>query len=74
MLSDLYFKSSNFHLCQTGSNNTIGLNRNIDKIPFHPYFTIKDVVGFIILIKLLTEPLANANSLLFYLSKRKNIP
>lgn len=40
-------------LHQTGSNNPIGLNRNIDKIPFHPYFTIKDVVGFIILIILL---------------------
>nr|YP_009373401.1 cytochrome b [Periplaneta australasiae]AQD17621.1 cytochrome b [Periplaneta australasiae] len=40
-------------LHQTGSNNPIGLNSNIDKIPFHPYFTIKDVVGFIILIMLL---------------------
>ena len=27
-----------------------GLNRNIDTIPFHPYFSIKDTVGFIILI------------------------
>nr|YP_054494.1 cytochrome b [Periplaneta fuliginosa]BAD32640.1 cytochrome b [Periplaneta fuliginosa] len=41
-------------LHQTGSNNPIGLNSNVDKIPFHPYFTIKDVVGFIILIMLLT--------------------
>nr|AVN68002.1 cytochrome b [Cosmozosteria sp. B117] len=41
-------------LHQTGSNNPIGLNSNIDKIPFHPYFTIKDLVGFIILIMLLT--------------------
>nr|YP_009539548.1 cytochrome b [Periplaneta brunnea]AYF57432.1 cytochrome b [Periplaneta brunnea] len=41
-------------LHQTGSNNPIGLNSNIDKIPFHPYFTIKDIVGFIILIMLLT--------------------
>lgn len=41
-------------LHQTGSNNPTGLNRNIDKIPFHPYFTIKDVVGFLILIILLT--------------------
>jgi ubiquinol-cytochrome c reductase cytochrome b subunit len=36
-------------LHQTGSNNPIGLKRDTDKIPFHPYFTIKDVVGFIIL-------------------------
>nr|YP_009469716.1 cytochrome b [Amantis nawai]AVE15469.1 cytochrome b [Amantis nawai] len=37
-------------LHQTGSNNPLGLNSNIDKIPFHPYFTFKDVVGFILLI------------------------
>lgn len=40
-------------LHQTGSNNPLGLNRNIDKIPFHPYFTYKDIFGFIILIMLL---------------------
>lgn len=38
-----------FFLHQTGSNNPIGLNRNIDKIPFHPYFTYKDRITFIIL-------------------------
>jgi len=37
-------------LHQTGSNNPIGLNSNIDKIPFHPYFSFKDIVGFIIII------------------------
>jgi ubiquinol-cytochrome c reductase cytochrome b subunit len=26
-------------LHQTGSNNPPGLNKNTDKIPFHPYFT-----------------------------------
>nr|WAX39283.1 cytochrome b [Bundoksia longissima] len=41
-------------LHQTGSNNPIGLNSNIDKIPFHPYFTIKDIVGFMIMFMLLT--------------------
>nr|YP_010621017.1 cytochrome b [Periplaneta japonica]WAX39400.1 cytochrome b [Periplaneta japonica] len=41
-------------LHQTGSNNPIGLNSNIDKIPFHPYFTIKDMVGFIMLIMMLS--------------------
>lgn len=35
-------------LHETGSNNPIGLNRNFDKIPFHPYFSIKDLVGFLI--------------------------
>nr|YP_010464325.1 cytochrome b [Heterotarsus carinula]UUL71702.1 cytochrome b [Heterotarsus carinula] len=34
-------------LHQTGSNNPLGVNSNIDKIPFHPYFTFKDVLGFL---------------------------
>nr|YP_004934842.1 cytochrome b [Trichocera bimacula]AET13106.1 cytochrome b [Trichocera bimacula] len=40
-------------LHQTGSNNPLGLNSNIDKIPFHPYFTYKDIFGFIMLIMFL---------------------
>nr|YP_010691327.1 cytochrome b [Drosophila prosaltans]WBU93977.1 cytochrome b [Drosophila prosaltans] len=40
-------------LHQTGSNNPMGLNSNIDKIPFHPYFTFKDIVGFVIMTALL---------------------
>ena len=32
-------------LHQTGSNNPLGLPNNIDKIPFHHYFTLKDVFG-----------------------------
>lgn len=36
-------------LHETGSSNPIGLNSNIDKIPFHPYFTFKDIVGFIVI-------------------------
>jgi len=35
-------------LHQTGSNNPIGLNANKDKIYFHPYFSIKDLFGFIV--------------------------
>nr|WRK21386.1 cytochrome b [Xestocephalus sp. n. C ZLL-2024a] len=30
----------------TGSNNPMGLKSSIDKIPFHPYFSIKDITGF----------------------------
>nr|WHS18952.1 cytochrome b [Argestina inconstans] len=41
-------------LHQTGSNNPLGINSNIDKIPFHPFFTFKDLIGFIILISMLT--------------------
>lgn len=40
-------------LHETGSNNPLGLNRNFDKIPFHPYFSIKDIVGFITALYLL---------------------
>nr|UOU84913.1 cytochrome b [Microchrysa flavicornis] len=40
-------------LHQTGSNNPLGINSNIDKIPFHPYFTYKDIVGFIIMLMIL---------------------
>nr|AMP43727.1 cytochrome b [Dolichopus bigeniculatus] len=41
-------------LHQTGSNNPLGINSNSDKIPFHPYFSFKDIVGFIIMIMALT--------------------
>nr|AMX22549.1 cytochrome b [Coptotermes acinaciformis raffrayi]AMX22562.1 cytochrome b [Coptotermes acinaciformis raffrayi] len=41
-------------LHQTGSNNPLGLNKNTDKIPFHPYFTTKDILGFAIMIMLLS--------------------
>nr|YP_009236793.1 cytochrome b [Telchinia lycoa]AMJ17250.1 cytochrome b [Telchinia lycoa] len=40
-------------LHQTGSNNPLGINSNVDKIPFHPFFTFKDLIGFIILIFIL---------------------
>nr|ANJ70445.1 cytochrome b [Hydrochus sp. BMNH1425167] len=36
-------------LHQTGSNNPLGTNSNIDKIPFHPYFSFKDLLGFTIM-------------------------
>nr|QWC53813.1 cytochrome b [Concaveplana rufolineata] len=42
-----------FFLHLTGSNNPIGLESNMDKIPFHPYFSIKDIMGFSIIISLL---------------------
>nr|YP_009340705.1 cytochrome b [Typhlomys cinereus]APQ47847.1 cytochrome b [Typhlomys cinereus] len=40
-------------LHETGSNNPSGMNSDTDKIPFHPYFTIKDILGFIIMITIL---------------------
>nr|YP_009571089.1 cytochrome b [Elseya albagula]AUY55060.1 cytochrome b [Elseya albagula] len=37
-------------LHETGSNNPTGLNSNCDKIPFHPYFSYKDLLGLILMI------------------------
>nr|YP_004465357.1 cytochrome b [Macrochirichthys macrochirus]BAK22912.1 cytochrome b [Macrochirichthys macrochirus] len=42
-------------LHETGSNNPAGLNPNADKIPFHPYFTYKDLLGFVIMLLALTS-------------------
>nr|YP_009517347.1 cytochrome b [Histia rhodope]AXO78698.1 cytochrome b [Histia rhodope]UNO31882.1 cytochrome b [Histia rhodope] len=40
-------------LHQTGSNNPLGMNSNLDKLPFHPFFSYKDILGFIIMMMLL---------------------
>nr|YP_003975.1 cytochrome b [Psephurus gladius]AAS68204.1 cytochrome b [Psephurus gladius]ABA82153.1 cytochrome b [Psephurus gladius] len=37
-------------LHQTGSNNPTGLNSDADKVPFHPYFSYKDLFGFILML------------------------
>nr|UFK32134.1 cytochrome b [Pseudorhaetus sinicus] len=41
-------------LHQTGSNNPLGTNSNLDKIPFHPYYSYKDIFGFVVMTTLLT--------------------
>nr|AFB20076.1 cytochrome b [Alcippe dubia]AHY88092.1 cytochrome b [Alcippe dubia] len=33
-------------LHETGSNNPLGIPSDCDKIPFHPYYSIKDFLGF----------------------------
>nr|AFU48968.1 cytochrome b [Microtus duodecimcostatus] len=38
-------------LPETGSNNPTGLNSDADKIPFHPYYTNKDLLGVLVLLK-----------------------
>nr|AVY83296.1 cytochrome b [Delphinapterus leucas]QST17426.1 cytochrome b [Delphinapterus leucas]QST17465.1 cytochrome b [Delphinapterus leucas] len=37
-------------LHETGSNNPTGIPSNMDTIPFHPYYTIKDILGALLLI------------------------
>nr|AGZ18954.1 cytochrome b [Epicrionops cf. marmoratus UMMZ 190478] len=41
-------------LHETGSNNPTGLNSDTDKVSFHPYFSYKDSLGFIIMLSALT--------------------
>nr|QPK42063.1 cytochrome b [Falconius longicornis] len=40
-------------LHQSGSSNPMGLNSNTEKIPFHPYFSIKDSITMLIMMMLL---------------------
>nr|URH14012.1 cytochrome b [Cacajao melanocephalus] len=40
-------------LHDTGSNNPSGLTSDPDKVSFHPYYTIKDILGLIFLLLLL---------------------
>nr|AIG93771.1 cytochrome b [Monodelphis americana] len=42
-------------LHETGSNNPTGINPDSDKIPFHPYYTIKDALGLILMILILVS-------------------
>lgn len=41
-------------LHETGSNNPLGLNRDGEKVPFHSYYSFKDLVGFVIILFLLS--------------------
>nr|ABF00458.1 cytochrome b [Phoenicolacerta laevis] len=53
MLPFLIMGASMVHLLflhEAGSNNPTGLNSNVDKIPFHPYFSYKDLLGALILL------------------------
>nr|CAD48064.1 cytochrome b [Larus heuglini] len=53
MIAGLTFIHLTF-LHESGSNNPLGIQSNCDKIPFHPYFSLKDILGFIIMFLPLT--------------------
>ncbi|NXW88759.1 CYB protein, partial [Alopecoenas beccarii] len=36
-------------LHESGSNNPLGISSDCDKIPFHPYFSLKHILGFILI-------------------------
>nr|QNH73785.1 cytochrome b [Lonchura punctulata] len=42
-------------LHETGSNNPLGIPSDCDKIPFHPYYTTKDILGFALMFSLLAS-------------------
>ncbi|YP_009057587.1 cytochrome b (mitochondrion) [Passer montanus] len=42
-------------LHETGSNNPLGIPSDCDKIPFHPYYTVKDILGFVLMLSLLVS-------------------
>nr|ACR81355.1 cytochrome b [Arachnothera chrysogenys]QNH73701.1 cytochrome b [Arachnothera chrysogenys] len=51
-------------LHETGSNNPLGIPSDCDKIPFHPYYTTKDILGFaLMLITLVALALFSPNLL-----------
>nr|QFR52805.1 cytochrome b [Podarcis siculus] len=56
LLPFLIMGTSMMHLLflhETGSNNPTGLNSSTDKIPFHPYYSYKDLLGIMLIITLL---------------------
>nr|QOD97674.1 cytochrome b [Locustella ochotensis]BAF96621.1 cytochrome b [Locustella ochotensis]BAF96623.1 cytochrome b [Locustella ochotensis]BAF96627.1 cytochrome b [Locustella ochotensis]BAF96629.1 cytochrome b [Locustella ochotensis] len=42
-------------LHETGSNNPLGIPSDCDKIPFHPYYSTKDILGFVLMLALLAS-------------------
>nr|ATQ37118.1 cytochrome b [Ectopistes migratorius] len=51
-------------LHESGSNNPLGISSNCDKIPFHPYFSLKDILGFMLMfLPLMTLALFSPNFL-----------
>nr|AFI23472.1 cytochrome b [Hypselosoma matsumurae] len=41
-------------LHQSGSSNPMGTNSNFDKIPFHPFFSVSDLMGMILVLIMFT--------------------
>ncbi|NXP85079.1 CYB protein, partial [Passerina amoena] len=42
-------------LHKTGSNHALGIPSDCDKIPFHPSYTVKDILGFALILSLLVS-------------------
>lgn len=52
-------------LHETGSGNPLGVNSDRDKVPFHSYYTFKDIVGFIFVLWLFLSVILAAPFLQF---------
>lgn len=49
-------------LHENGSSNPLGITGNIDRVPFHPYYTVKDIVGitvYMILVSIIVYYMPN---------------
>lgn len=42
-----------FYLHETGSSNPLGINSDSEAVPFHSFYTLKDIVGIVVLVMLL---------------------
>lgn len=40
------------YLHRSGSNNPLGINTNVDKVPFNPYYIFKDIYGIIFIMSI----------------------
>lgn len=42
-----------FFLHETGSRNPLGVNSDAEAVPFHRFYTLKDLVGVVVIVRLL---------------------
>lgn len=42
-----------FFLHETGSSNPLGVNSDAEAVPFHRFYTLKDLVGVVVIVRLL---------------------
>nr|UZG91688.1 cytochrome b [Dermacentor reticulatus] len=48
-----FYSFNTYHFnSRKSSSNPLGISMNIDKIPFHPYFSIKDIFGILMILML----------------------
>nr|UAM92187.1 cytochrome b [Geosesarma faustum] len=53
LMASYLFNNSYFIFTPSRSKYPLGISSQLDKMPFHPYFTFKDIVGFIMMLTML---------------------